>query len=211
MAISKVQPMRPAEIELVDLANGLETGLAQEVSERKAADATLQTDIDAETKTRSDMDKLLQSNIDTEAVTRGNADATLQKAIETEETNRVEGDRTLQDNIETTKTELQTDIETAKTELQTLFEGFTRQFEWGSQDEIEVIANNNTVITVTFTEEKTELPIVLITLQNANGETAVNAYAALRDVSTTEFHVRIYNLDETNNQQLKVNWLAIGE
>lgn len=182
MAISKVQPMRPAEIELVDLANDLETGLAQEVEDRKNAD------------------NKLQANIDAEATARETADATLQKAIEDEETNRVEGDKTLQQNIKT-----------AKTELQTLFEGFTKQFEWGSQDEIEVIANNNTVITVTFTEEKTEAPIVLITLQNANGETTVNAYAALRDVSTTEFHVRIYNLDETNNQQLKVNWLAIGE
>lgn len=84
-------------------------------------------------------------------------------------------------------------------------------FEWGSQDEIEVIANNNTVITVNFTQEKQTPPIVLITLQNNNGETAVNAYAALKDVSTTDFHVRIYNLDETNNQQMKVNWLAIGE
>lgn len=88
---------------------------------------------------------------------------------------------------------------------------FLSKFEWGSQDEIEVIANNNTVITVMFADEKAEAPIVLITLQNNNGENALNAYAALRDVSTTEFHVRIYNLDETNNQQLKVNWLAIGE
>lgn len=200
MAISKVQPMRPAEIELIDLANGLETGLAQETADRKTADDTLQSNIDAEAKARSDTDTRLQQNIDTEAATRETADATLQKAIENEETNRVEGDKTLQQNIETTKTE-----------LQTMFEGFAKQFEWGSQEEIEVIADNNTVITITFTEEKTEAPIVLITLENANGETAVNAYAALRDVSTTEFHVRIYNLDETNNQQLKVNWLAIGE
>lgn len=83
--------------------------------------------------------------------------------------------------------------------------------EWGSQDEIEVIANNNTVITVTFNKEKKQAPIVLITLQNNDDSTNINAYAALKDVSETGFHVRIYNLNENDNQQMKVNWLAIGE
>lgn len=171
MAISKQQPMRPAEIELVEDVNTLATGLAEEITQRETADRNLQGSI-----------------------------RSLETSINDESTNRVNGDATLQRNIETTKTE-----------LQTMFNEFSNKFEWGSQDDIEVIANNNTVITVTFDQEKSEAPLVLITLQNNNGETALNAYAALRDVSTTEFHVRIYNLDESNNQQLKVNWLAIGE
>lgn len=189
MAISKKQPMRPAEIELVDAI----TGIGDTVTD-------IENGLQQETKERIDAVNNLQQSINDEIKAREDANLTLQTAIESEETNRVNGDEELQKNIETTKTE-----------LQTMFEEFTNKLEWGSQDEIEVIANNNTVITVTFTEEKTEAPIVLITLQNNNGETAINAYAALKDVSTTEFHVRIYNLDETNNQQVKVNWLAIGE
>ena len=83
--------------------------------------------------------------------------------------------------------------------------------EYGSEENLEVIANNNTVITVNFESEKTKAPIVLITLQNTDDGTNINAYAALKDVSTTSFQVRIYNLDGTNNQKLKVNWLAMGE
>lgn len=182
MEISKEQPMRPAEIQLVDLANELEKNLAQEIKDRQKTD------------------EALQKNIDNEAQTRQKTDTTLQTAITNEETNRVNNDNILQQNIEKTKTE-----------LQTMFSEFTDQLEWGSQDEIEVIANNNTVITVTFTEEKESTPIVLITLQNDDGETQVNAYASLKDISTTEFHVRIYNLDKSNNQKLRVNWLAIGK
>lgn len=182
MAISKTQPMRPAEIELIETVNNLITGLENEVTHRENAITVINNSIQE-----------------------------LETAINNESTNRVNGDSKLQRNIETTKTELQQNIEAAKTEIQTMFKNFTEQLEWGSQDNIEVIANNNTVITVNFTEEKQEAPLVLITLQNNNGETAVNAYAALKDVSTTDFHVRIYNLDESNNQQMKVNWLAIGE
>lgn len=218
MPISKVQPMRPAEIELIDLANDLEVRLNQEIidrekadkvlqnnidnetNERKNADAILQENIDNEAEIRKSADDALQENIDNEAKAREDADAILQKAIEDEESNRVDADKTLQQNIETTKTELQKQ-----------FTDFTDKLEWGTQENIEVIADNNTVITVNFNRTKTKPPIVLITLQNDNGETAINAYAALKDVSTSDFHVRIYNLDTANNQQLKVNWLAIEE
>lgn len=161
MAISKKQPMRPAEIELVELVNSLEQGLQDETSERQDADVELQKNIDAEQTAR-------------------------QQAIEAVQEQFKQSIQTIQDQLD--------------------------KFEAGAQNDIEVIANANTQITVTFDTPKKSKPIVLITLESTEDETNnVNCYAALTDVSETDFHVRIYNLDQENTHTLLVNWLAIGE
>lgn len=157
MGISKTQPMRPAEIEMLDSLNS-------SIEDVEALKEGLQ----AETKIRNENDVELQKNIDAEQTSR------------------------------------QLAIESIQAQLD--------KFEAGAQNNIEVIANANTQITVTFENPKKEKPIVIITLESVEDETNnVNCYAALTDVSTTDFHVRIYNLDQNNTHTLLVNWLAIGE
>jgi len=99
MSVSLVQPMRPAEIALVELANANEAAIAQEITNREAADTTLQNNINAEETARKESDATLQSNITAEADARKAADTTLQNNISAEETARKESDATLQSNI----------------------------------------------------------------------------------------------------------------
>lgn len=99
MSVSLVQPMREAEIELVNLANTNEANIAQEILDRKAADNTLQNNINTEATTREEADTTLQNNITAEASARETADTTLQNNINAEETARKESDATLQSNI----------------------------------------------------------------------------------------------------------------
>lgn len=219
MPISKVQPMRPAEIELVDLVNTLEGNLENEITDRENADKQLQQNIDNEAKTRATNDTTLQNNINKESQDRVNGDNTLQQNIETtkkelqtsiqnEAKARNEEDVQLQKNIDSVQSELMQ----VDTQLNNKIDDFINTLEWGVQNSIEVIADNSTVITVDFTKEKQSEPIVLITLESTEEATnSVNCYAALTDVSTSNFHVRVYNLDKTNTHTLKINWLAIGE
>ena len=100
MSVSLVQPMRPAEIALVKLANTNEAAIAQEITNREAADTTLQNNINSEETARKESDATLQSNIDAEASAREAADTTLQNNINSEETARKESDATLQSNID---------------------------------------------------------------------------------------------------------------
>jgi hypothetical protein len=95
MSVSLQQPMRPAEIDLVALANANEAAIAQEILDREAADTTLQNNIDAEEAARTTADTTLQNNIDAEEAARTTADTTLQENITAEATAREQADTTL--------------------------------------------------------------------------------------------------------------------
>lgn len=70
MAISKTQPMRPAEIELVELANQLETDL-----DAAMADITqIESDLNSEITTRQSVDTTMNQRITTETNARELAD-----------------------------------------------------------------------------------------------------------------------------------------
>jgi hypothetical protein len=99
MSVSLQQPMRPAEIALVELANTNETAIAQEIADRIAADTTLQNNIDAEETARKAADTTLQANIDAEETARKAADTTLQANIDAEASARKAADTTLQSGI----------------------------------------------------------------------------------------------------------------
>ena len=99
MSVSLQQPMRPAEIALVELSNANEAAIAQEITNREAADITLQNNINSEETARKESDATLQSNINAEASEREAADTTLQNNITEETTARKESDATLQSNI----------------------------------------------------------------------------------------------------------------
>lgn len=95
MAISKQQPMRPAEIELVDASNQheltlqshtqslnrLSEDLADEIRDRENADLALGGRIDDEIQARANADNALVLRIDDEAQARANGDANLQGQI----------------------------------------------------------------------------------------------------------------------------------
>ena len=100
MSVSLQQPMRPAEIALVELANANEANIAQEIADRIAADAALQNNIDAEEAARKAADATLQANIDAEEAARKAADTTLQANIDAEETARKAADTALQADID---------------------------------------------------------------------------------------------------------------
>ena len=99
MSVSLQQPMRPAEIALVKLANANESAIAQETADRIAADTALQNNIDAEETARKAADTALQANIDAEASARKAMDTTLQANIDAEASARKAMDTTLQSDI----------------------------------------------------------------------------------------------------------------
>lgn len=77
MAISKTQPMRPAEIELVDTVNTQGVTL----SGNTLAIENLDSDLAAEVLARENEDSLLDGKITTEATNRTNADAAINAKI----------------------------------------------------------------------------------------------------------------------------------
>lgn len=95
MAISKQQPMRPAEIDLIDAVNQheqtlnahtqaintLADDLADEISDRETADTALGARIDNEILARTNADTALGGRIDNEILARENGDADLQGQI----------------------------------------------------------------------------------------------------------------------------------
>ena len=131
--INKTQPMREAEIDVVDYINGsltnklaeldatdakLREDLTTETSQRQDADNTLQNNINAEATARQDADNVLQHNINNEIHNRADADNKLQQNIDAEATARQDADNTLQANIgaevtarENADTQLQSNID----------------------------------------------------------------------------------------------------
>ena len=109
MAISKTQPMRPAEIELVDTVNAqtttlanhtqaiadLNTGLASEINARSQADTLLDGKITTEANQRIAADNLLDGKITTETDQRFIADNLLDGKITTETNQRIAGDNAI--------------------------------------------------------------------------------------------------------------------
>lgn len=90
MAISRQQPMRPAEIDLLDhmdSAEGnitqLQENLDQEVIDRQQADTALGTRINDETLARTQADTALGTRIDDETLARTQADTALGNRLDT--------------------------------------------------------------------------------------------------------------------------------
>lgn len=154
MPISKAQPMRPAEIKLVDLANALESGLAQEITDRTNADTTLQTNINNETDAREAADTVLQGLIDAEA-----------------------------------------------------------KLEFNTQADIELQPNTSSKISVTFTTEKGNEPVVMLSIMSNEADTSetfITCYAVVTRISTTGFSFRVYNSSADTAHTVSVAWVAVN-
>ena len=209
MSVSLQQPMRPAEIALVKLANTNEATIAQEIADRIAADTTLQNNIDAEETARKAADTTLQANIDAEASARKAADTTLQNNID--EVNGkfpVTTDNIADNAITSDKIadgainiiDLNTDIQNRLSFLASL-----PDLEFGTSNSFDVSASSYYDCTVTFTA-KTEAPIVLCGLQHTTG----NMTYIVTDVTNQQFSARVFNLTAADITGVTLNWLTIS-
>lgn len=228
MGVSLQQPMRPAEVALVKLANANEAAIAQEITNREAADTTLQNNINSEENARRESDATLQSNITAEANAREEADTTLQNNINDEETARKQDDDKLQSGIDeiNAKFPVATDsiADNAITsnkiadgtisainldssiQNQLSFLESLPAMEFGTSESFDIQASSYYDCTVTFTAAKTEAPIVICGLQHAAGSMTCIVTA----VTNQQFTARVFNLTTTGITAAKLDWLAIS-
>lgn len=192
MSVSLQQPMRPAEIALVKLANANEAAIAQETADREAADATLQANIDAEASARYQADSRLQSGID-------GINAKFPVAAGSIADSAVTSDKIANGTISTI--DLDEGIQN-----QLSFLASVPDLEFGTSGSFDVQASGYYDCTVTFTAAKTEAPIVLCGLQHAAGSMACIVTA----VTNQQFTARVFNLTTTGITAAKLDWLAIS-
>ena len=227
MSVSLQQPMRPAEIALIELANANEAAIAREIADRKAADTTLQNNISAEETARKAADTTLQNNISAEETARKAADTTLQNNIAAEAAARDQADSRLQSGIDGINAKFPvaagsiadsavTSDKIANGTISTidLDEGIQNQLsflasvpdlEFGTSGSFDIQASSYYDCTVTFTA-KTEAPIVLCGLQHASGSMA----CIVTSVTNQQFNARVFNLTTTDITAAKLDWLAIS-
>jgi hypothetical protein len=227
MSVSLQQPMRPAEIALVELANTNEATIAQEIADRIAADTTLQNNIDAEETARKAADTTLQANIDAEETARKAADTTLQANIDAEASARKTADTTLQASIDevngkfpvTTDNIADNAITSDKIadgtinsidlntgiQNQLSFLASVPDLEFGISSSFDVSASSYYDCTVSFTT-KTEAPIVLCGLQHTTGNMAY----IVTNVTNQQFNARVFNLTTADITGVTLDWLTIS-
>ena len=209
MSVSLQQPMRPAEIALVELANTNEATIAQEIADRIAADTTLQNNIDAEETARKAADTTLQANIDAEASARKTADTTLQASIDEVNgkfpvttdniaDNAITSDKIADGTINSI--DLNTGIQN-----QLSFLASVPDLEFGISSSFDVSASSYYDCTVSFTT-KTEAPIVLCGLQHTTGNMAY----IVTNVTNQQFNARVFNLTTADITGVTLDWLTIS-
>lgn len=189
MAISRTQPMRPAEIDLLDHMDSVEGDVEQlqdNLKETNRVVGELKRELGQEIVNRQQADTALGMKIDNETLARTQADALLSNRLDTAE-----------DDIET---------------LQGDFAAFP-VFEYGTSANNEVPASSSIGVNITFAEEKISTPYILITVECDEGEESLvsNCYGIIVAASNAGFSVRIHNMDTTNAETVTLNWLAIGE
>lgn len=207
--INRKQPMRPAEI---DLLNQVDTNtadiatqtaqLTQEIADRTNADNVLQQNIDAEARARGDADTALQTSIDSlnakfpvNSANIGDLQVTNAKLA----TNAVSTDRVIDNSITTAK------LEQAIQDQLTFLQSVPNQ-EFGTSNAIDVMANSNTSIDINFNSTKTQAPIVLCSLQHASG----NLSCIVTGITNQQFSVTVHNMSNTNVSGVTIDWLAIS-
>lgn len=191
MGVSFHQPMRPAEIELVELANRNESAIAQETSAREQADTTLINNLNDEITNRTNADNGLQTSVN--KINDKFPIATTNIADDA-----VNSDKILDGSINTT--DLNESIQ-----AQLSFLVLIPALEFGTSNSFNVSGNGYTDVSVTFTA-KTAEPIVLCSLQNASGNLAY----VLTGITNQQFTARVYNLSSTDVSGITLNWLTIS-
>lgn len=189
MAISRTQPMRPAEIDLLDHMESAEGNIEQlqeDLEETNGVVEELNRELDQEIVNRQLADTALGTRIDNETQTRARADTTL-------------GNR----------------LDTAEDDIRTLQNDFASipVFEYGVSKNNAVPAASSIGVDITFADAKESTPYVFISVECAEVEESPvsNCYGIIISASTTGFSVRLHNIDSVNAETININWLAIGE
>ena len=209
MSVSLQQPMRPAEIALVELSNANEAAIAKEITDRITADTTLQSNINAEASAREAADTTLQNNINAEETARNQADTKLQSGIDEINAKFPVATDSIGDNAITSSKiadgtisiiDLDTDIQNQLSFLASL-----PVMEFGTSESFDIQASSYYDCTVTF-NTKTTIPVVLCGLQHATG----NMACTVTSVTNQQFSARVFNLTATDITAVKLNWIAIS-
>lgn len=225
MTISLQQPMRPAEIELVTQGNQNTTDiseqtskLASEIATRANADTSLSNRITSEVNARESADTALGNRITKETNARENADTQLSGSIANETNSRVNGDASLRSQIQqvsakfpvttsnitdkaVTSSKLEESIQQQLSFLQTV-----PAIEFGTSNSVDVGANSNATVDITFGSVKTEAPVVLCGLQHESG----NLTCIVTGVTNQQCSVTVYNLASTDVTGVTVDYIAIS-
>lgn len=78
--------------------------------------------------------------------------------------------------------------------------------EFGTKNNVDVSANSNITVDITFGSAKTEAPVVLCGLQHESG----NLVCVVIGVTSSQFSVKVYNLSSIDVTGVAVNYLAIS-
>ena len=185
--IDRKQPMRPAEIDLLNQVDANTADIAtqtarltQEIADRTNGDNVLQSKLTQEIADRTNGDNVLQSKLTQEIADRTNGDNVLQSNIDAEASARADADATLQQSVPAQ--------------------------EFGTSNAIDVQANSNTSIDINFGSTKTEVPIILCSLQHASD----NISYIVTEVTNQQFSVTVYNHSSTDVSGITIDWLAIS-
>lgn len=208
--------------------NTLQANINAEAKSREESDRALQANIDAEQTRAEQVESTIKTDLNNEIARAKEVEQTNATAISTETTNRTNADNTLQQHIDdvNAKFPVQTDnigdkqvtnVKLADNSvtndklsdaLQTQIE-FLKQvptMEFGISNTVDVQANSNTSINISFVSAKTEVPIVLCELQHNSG----NLNCIVTEVTNQQFSVTVYNLTSTDVTGATINWLAIS-
>lgn len=222
MAISKVQPMRPAEIQLVDLANQLETttqshtrsiatlteGLADEISDRENADTALQDAITAETQARTQAVQTLTNNLASETQARAQAVQGLQTQI---------GDgfseTSVTQSLSATNQQilgLTNDVDLIEATLAENVNVFINRFRVGHTESFEIAAGNAQAGSVTFNTPYADTAQVCVFLCCVDpGEIFTNLECQLISATYSGFSYNIVNNDQTDAHTVALGFVAV--
>ena len=237
MKISTQQPMRPAEIELVEQVNTNTEGLADEVTARTNADTTLGNAITAETNRATQAETTLTSNLNDEITRAKAAEETNAQAIADEVTARTNADTTLGDNINNleAKFPVKTDdignLQVTESKLANSAVSTDRvqngaitaaKLDQDVQDKLTLIESFPTLTygeSDTTTVSANSNTLVDITFPSALTE-APNVYCTARStvciecnveqVTNQQASIRLYNNTSTDADSVSIDWLAIS-
>lgn len=223
MAISKTQPMRSAEIDLIDSFGQLEGDLAGEVSNRQSADTALGVRISDEIANRTNADTALSGTIASETLARQDADTALGGRIDDEIANRTNADTALGDRISNeagaranADTEIMNVIGSGFSAINTIASNisnllvFDNRFRIGMTQAYTIAASGTQAVSVDFNTpyESTDEVLVLINPIGAN-ESFTDLRCVLDSAGYVGFSATIENNDTVNSYTVALGFIAV--
>lgn len=219
MAISKTQPMRSAEIEILDKVNELDIAvdsnttslglltdaLGAEVSDRQLADTSLGNRIDTEIQQRESADSGLSNRISGEVTTRADADTALGLRIDGEITNRVNSDSEIMNIIGT-------DFSSGNTVSSNVsgLQEFNNRFRIGLSQPYTIAPNTTQAVSMDFNTpyESTDEVLVFVNPVAAN-ESFTDIKCSLDSAGYLGFSATVENLDTVNSYTVALGFIAV--